>query len=333
MTAEPMHIRQRRSGRIFRQLPIQVTGSDIRGRGFIVNTRTVVLSRFGAKIVLPCDLASDQEITICYPATGKDAGARVVALFSKLPDGYTYGIEFLFSDGNFWNITFPVVPGSTAGEGSANLTPGQHQTAPQDTAIPVPAAASGEQSELSPAPRLRNYAVRLLCTEGGEQEWIFLQDREEPLKRILETPWEFVCPIHGAQCSLPLEATETVLAGRPVARGRRQSAATKPGAAATQKSVRRQEQRRAQKLRVWVRGIDLNGHPFVQSAYSINISKRGGRLSGLGQLVLPGTVIEVQRRFKTALYRVVWVGQIGTPQSDQIGITALQPDRTLWNVP
>jgi hypothetical protein len=86
-------------------------------------------------------------------------------------------------------------------------------------------------------------------------------------------------------------------------------------------------------LRVWVRGIDLNGHPFVQSAYSINISKRGGRLSGLGQLVLPGTVIEVQRRFKTALYRVVWVGQIGTPQSDQIGITALQPDRTLWNVP
>ena len=337
MAAEPRQIRQRRSGRIARQLPIQVAGSDIRGRDFIVNTRTLVLSRFGAKILLPRDLGCDQEITICCPATGKDVGARVVALFSKLPEGYTYGIEFLFSDGNYWNITFPVVPGSTAGEGRADSAPAQQRALPQDPGVPVSAAVPGEKSEPPPGPRRRNYAVRLLCMEGREEEWIFLQDREEPLNRILETPWDFVCPNHGAQSSLPLEATETLLGGRPIVRSRWQAAAAEPGASAsataTGKSVRRQEQRRLQRLRVWVRGIDPGGHPFLQSAYSVDVSMRGGRLNGLGQLALPGTVIEVKRRFKTALYRVVWVGQIGTQEADQIGITALQPDRNLWNLP
>ena len=85
MPAQSRQIRQRRSGRIARQLPIQVAGSDIRGRDFTVNTRTLVLSRFGAKIVLPRELGCEQEITISCPGTSKESGARVVALFSKIP--------------------------------------------------------------------------------------------------------------------------------------------------------------------------------------------------------------------------------------------------------
>lgn len=100
---------KRRSGRIHIELPIQVAGTDASGRGFIVHTRTQIVSRYGAKIFVTHGLVPEQILQVSCPAVGKDAEARVIALFDREKDGFSYGIEFLNGDLNFWNMPFPPV--------------------------------------------------------------------------------------------------------------------------------------------------------------------------------------------------------------------------------
>jgi hypothetical protein len=81
------------------------------------------------------------------------------------------------------------------------------------------------------------------------------------------------------------------------------------------------DQRITKHLRVWVRGWDRNGNPFLQSADSINISRGGARLDGgISFLTRKGQTIEVQYRQRSARYAVVWTGPIHKPQ---IGICCL----------
>src|SRR5438105_428879 len=82
---------QRRSGRIKRELPIQVSGIDARGRDFTAPTHTRMLSRHGAEILLKNQLIPDQEISITLLGNSQDWDARVVGLFSKEPQGFAYG--------------------------------------------------------------------------------------------------------------------------------------------------------------------------------------------------------------------------------------------------
>jgi hypothetical protein len=91
--------------------------------------------------------------------------------------------------------------------------------------------------------------------------------------------------------------------------------------------------RKAQTLQVWVRGIDRTGNPFVQSAHTIDIGKDGARLDGIGYLTGPGEVIQVKRGWRKARFRVVWIGQIGTPEANQIGICCLEDNKDIWRVP
>lgn len=101
----------RRSDRVSLELPIQVSGTDTTGNRFVVETRTVVLSRHGAKILLDRELAAGQELNIRCLSTGKEAGVRVVGqIGGELKDGYytfNYGVEFLNPADNPWEIDFP----------------------------------------------------------------------------------------------------------------------------------------------------------------------------------------------------------------------------------
>lgn len=84
-------------------------------------------------------------------------------------------------------------------------------------------------------------------------------------------------------------------------------------------------------IRVIVKGVDRNGHPFVQSSYTVDISKSGARLDGLGYLTGPGETIEVKRPWRgKARFRVIWIGQIGMEQSNQIGIYSLEEGKDIW---
>ncbi len=85
-------------------------------------------------------------------------------------------------------------------------------------------------------------------------------------------------------------------------------------------------------LRVVVKGGDARGNYFKQSAYTVDLSREGARLDGVGFLTTPGQIIEVRRRWRNAKFRVVWTGQIGTAESNQVGVFRLQPDKDIWHV-
>ena len=93
----------------------------------------------------------------------------------------------------------------------------------------------------------------------------------------------------------------------------------------------RKQARTPKTLRVIVQGTDSEGHRFKQSAYTVDLSRDGARLDGIGFLTLPGQTIVVHRLWRKKKFRVVWIGQVGTEESDQAGILGLEPG-DIWRV-
>jgi hypothetical protein len=95
----------------------------------------------------------------------------------------------------------------------------------------------------------------------------------------------------------------------------------------------RRSSRIPQALRVFVRGKDRNGNPFSQSSYTMDISEDGARLDNVAYLTSPGEIIEVKRRWHgKARFRVAWIGQFGTSESNQIGICTLDNGKLPWRI-
>ena len=84
-------------------------------------------------------------------------------------------------------------------------------------------------------------------------------------------------------------------------------------------------------FRVIVKGTDPKGHPFAQSAYTVDLSEDGARLDGIGFLTSPGQTIEVRRLWRKARFRVVWIGHVGTTESNQAGVV-LESEKNIWRV-
>jgi hypothetical protein len=94
----------------------------------------------------------------------------------------------------------------------------------------------------------------------------------------------------------------------------------------------RKKARLPKTLRVIVKGTDPKGHPFAQSAYTVDLSEDGARLDGIGFLTTPGQTIEVRRLWRKARFRVVWIGHVGTSESNQVGVVGLQAEKNIWRV-
>ncbi len=103
MNSQPI----RRSGRISKQIPILIMGSDCDGRVFSENTHTVVLSLHGAGIVSEEKLLPEQELTLRAVETNQDAQIRVVGEIGSQGNLHTYGVAFVDERLDFWKISFP----------------------------------------------------------------------------------------------------------------------------------------------------------------------------------------------------------------------------------
>jgi hypothetical protein len=97
----------RRSDRVYRELPIRVSGRDNEGQPFTEETCTLVLSRHGAKILLTRPLLPNQEVTIHCHETGQQSLARVAGRIGGDEEGYYYGVELLERQSDLWGIEFP----------------------------------------------------------------------------------------------------------------------------------------------------------------------------------------------------------------------------------
>ncbi|GAC1630346.1 MAG: hypothetical protein NVS9B14_00880 [Candidatus Acidiferrum sp.] len=94
----------------------------------------------------------------------------------------------------------------------------------------------------------------------------------------------------------------------------------------------RRKPRVAKTFRVKVKGQDAAGRHFIQTAFTVDLSQDGARLEGVGMLTSPGQTVQVRRLWRQAKYRVVWVGQIGTAESNQVGLFALESGKNIWNL-
>jgi hypothetical protein len=99
----------RRSSRIPKEIAILLVGSDMEGKMFSEQARTVLLSRHGAGIVSEYKLSPEQELILRSLETNKEAEVRVVGQLGSYRESYTYGVAFLNQNIDFWGIEFPPV--------------------------------------------------------------------------------------------------------------------------------------------------------------------------------------------------------------------------------
>jgi hypothetical protein len=98
---------QRRSGRIAKQLPIVLLGTDAAGKVFAEETTTVVLSRHGAGVLSKFRFAPDEVLTLRLSGSAKEADVRLVGQIGGEPGRYVYGLTFVDPNLDFWPMDFP----------------------------------------------------------------------------------------------------------------------------------------------------------------------------------------------------------------------------------
>jgi hypothetical protein len=89
------------------EFQIEVFGTELCGRQFIEQTRTLMITRDGATIPLANKLAPGSELILRNPVTNEEAIVRVVDLVRDEIFVHVYAIAFVDSSVNLWQVKFP----------------------------------------------------------------------------------------------------------------------------------------------------------------------------------------------------------------------------------
>src|SRR6267143_1129904 len=215
----------------------------------------------------------------------------------------------------------------------------------------------------------RNFAVRLSCPHGDSDSWVTISHREESLEQILQQTWDFKCREHGPQQGIPEEAMEVAPLDDPQPPSTPVSFAV-PFPATPAKKTPRSSERIPMRVPVVIYGFAGKGGAFHEDAETILINSSGALVTlkaklalgdtvflvhkgsrqeqevrvvyldaysdretrvGVGFLTTPGQTIEVRRLWRKARFRVVWIGQVGSTESNQVGVV-LQSAKNIWRV-
>jgi PilZ domain len=84
-------------------------------------------------------------------------------------------------------------------------------------------------------------------------------------------------------------------------------------------------------VRLW--GMDVNGQPFIEAAWTGNVSADGALLKGIRRTLQPGDTIGITYLGKKTRLRVIWVGQTGSPEQGHVALQALSGRETCWLTP
>lgn len=96
---------------------------------------------------------------------------------------------------------------------------------------------------------------------------------------------------------------------------------------------RRKRNRVKMVLAVRVLGSNKNGSQFDELTHTLDIALDGARLGGMERVaVAPGDVIELRRRNRRGSFKVMWVGQPGTPRSGHVGVHAIEAPPDFWGL-
>src|SRR6202034_1373928 len=106
----------RRTDRVSLTLLLEASGRNAKGEEFKLPSRTLLINRGGAVIVLDQDLAAEQFVHLQRRApheSHRKGQVRVVGQFGRQKDGYLYGIEVPDASMDLWGVEFPPSAEST----------------------------------------------------------------------------------------------------------------------------------------------------------------------------------------------------------------------------
>ena len=96
---------------------------------------------------------------------------------------------------------------------------------------------------------------------------------------------------------------------------------------------KRREPRKEIKVPVRIFGTDKGGQIFSEKVFTSNVSQHGLLLTGVQAQPNPDEVVGVTYGQTKGHFRVIWVGQAGTPQAGQVGLLNLAPEKAFWDFP
>jgi methyl-accepting chemotaxis protein len=76
---------------------------------------------------------------------------------------------------------------------------------------------------------------------------------------------------------------------------------------------------------------DAKGHPKEQEVQTIDISRHGVLVEGFRGVIRKGKMVFLTRKNKKQEFRVAWAGAKGTPKAGQIGLSAVNPEASIWD--
>jgi hypothetical protein len=80
-------------------------------------------------------------------------------------------------------------------------------------------------------------------------------------------------------------------------------------------------------------GQAANGSLFDQLTHTLDIAREGVRLGGMQRWGLQkGDIVEIRRRTRRAQFRVMWVGERGTPRTGHVGLEAVEIGPDFWGL-
>jgi hypothetical protein len=94
----------------------------------------------------------------------------------------------------------------------------------------------------------------------------------------------------------------------------------------------RKDQRISAVIPVRLTSINEEGEPVSCLAHTLNVSRRGARLAGVGVNFRLGTVVKVHRGRAMANFRVIWVGSKDPKSVHQVGIECLEVVSNFWGL-
>jgi PilZ domain len=96
---------------------------------------------------------------------------------------------------------------------------------------------------------------------------------------------------------------------------------------------KRREPRKEIRVPVRIFGTDTAGQIFSDKVFTVNVSRNGVELSGVQAQPSIGEIIGLTYGQTKGHFRVMWVGQVGTPKLGHLGLLNLSPEKALWDFP
>ena len=83
-------------------------------------------------------------------------------------------------------------------------------------------------------------------------------------------------------------------------------------------------------VRTWI--SDRSGKAVLHTACTLDVTPTGARLTGVRAQAEMGGILTLERGRSKARFRIIWVGEPGTPHEGHLGIDCLDAGKWTWDV-